>query len=423
MFSKQVEDVLYKLGYQMAKAKKPLGFINSAGFNKGYRDLKPVEQVKNQLMTKALRFYNVKLPEEQVKKDLILATYLMSNTLCYVGVSAKADSNSFTTSEVTFKCGSLDKELIEKFVGEFTTRNTNAYNRLLDTFTQSYLDGYLNFAVVNYQKSSVTFPRNKPNFLTEEYTVLPASLVTGYAQGLRDMMTSSLITVQARKSGGQMRDFTLTSQVCLVEKVYGQGDVLSMFNSLRPKQPEVDVDGVNVHLWTQLHNMNFLFYELGIPADQYPKRNLNLGRIQKLVVHDDDSANKVIREKLRYVDVDEDDLIKTVLATVIEWGIEKQEAFMVETLGILKEKVNTLADTSVTIKGKLDFQMKFNKTIEIYSTQYLHAIVDYLLRHQVEFKGYTGRRSSAKDVAETLGIVPTEEVVTVADDFDLDFDI
>lgn len=437
MLSSKNEKVFEKLGYLMATSGSPLGFLNSKGFNPNFKvsEVKNLQTLLDKMHEQALSKIGKELGSTSRAEDILTTLYLLSQTYCYVVTSPKSDDiTKFTSSKVTVRFGTLDKKHLDIYLGggesaEWTTRNTNAYKKMLGEMGKRAKEGVIAFPELPYNKGrAIKFGRTFANFYQDEYMVLPASVVYGYVTGLREKMMATLGVINARKTEGAMREFLLTTDMDAVKTIYDDPEMLDLFSGLRslPANIFTEDEKSPVTLVVGLHNLNTTYYELGIPKEEYPKRQLNLCRLQSINwVSEEEEKSKVLRTYQRYAEIDVDDVVATVTRVVTGWSLEEMNQFMHDTLGILKSNVGAIAETDIEIKGVLDFQIKFAGAVAHYSTSYVRAVVDYLLLNPDKFDGYTGRKMSVKNVVSTVVSGGEEEQKGIldlsADDLDFGF--
>ena len=427
MYSIKNEEQLEKVGEVLANRGLPLGFLNSPGFNPCFEDTILVDFLKG-IHSEAVKKVGKELGHTDKHRDLLSAVYLLTNTVCYVATVPKAtEKDKFIAGKVSVSVGTLSTDILKNYLGsdEFQ-KKTSRIKNLIQGLSEHVSTGYLPFVNTTFNKgNSVKFPRKHPNFFDNEYMVLPVSVLYGYVKTLRKIMTSNIVVVNARKTEGVMREFVLTSDLKAVSKVYNDSEVLDMFSSLKAS-PKIFPSGTsnNFKLLDGLVNLNMLYYEIGVPAKDYPKRNLNLSRISSLSKYSsEEEQTTLIRKLQRYSDMDIDQVVSVVQDTVIEWTPEDMTNFMVDTLSMLKSSVGTSADTSIEIKGKLDFQMKFHQTVDRYSTSYIRTLVDYILQHPVEFNGFTGKKMSVATITDNVVQSESKGVEVDLTDLDLDFEL
>lgn len=404
MLSEKNELLLEKVGESLVENNLPLGFLMSDGFNKNFVDER-AEKMVEYFYSFAEKKFNVSYSNKKLK-DLLTSVYLLSETMCYVVTTKSDSSEDFSSSKVNTAIGTLSKEILQNYLGELDVKEEKKIKNFIDKASSLLSAKKLPMIQVPYNiPNKLKFPRKHTDFSTENYMVIPVSVVYGYVKKLRNLMSEGIVTIDARKTEGQIREFNLTSDLSIVNKVYTDPDVKDMFASLR-SAPTVTPAGVgnNFKLLAGLHNLNFLFFEIGVPAEEYPKRYLNLTRIIR-VSHNvsEGDYSKTLRYAKRYANVDTDKILSKILQVTSEWSNEKLTNFLRETINNLKRNSGGVdSDTGIEAQGMLDFQLKLNKTIRFYGTPYIRVLVDYVISHPLEFDGFTGEKVSMEEVAEAV---------------------
>lgn len=358
MFSLKNEEYLEKLGQVLFEKGIPLGFLNSDNFNPSFDD-KFVKPFLENIHTKAVQKVGGELGSSSRKAKLLDAVYLLSQTVCYVSTTPKAsDENSFGAGKVTTAVCTLSNDFLENYLDEDdVNKHIKKLNKLIESVPEHLQLGFLPAVHLTYNKgNTVKFPRKHANLLDGEFSIIPASVVYGYLSAIRKAMVDNIVVFNARKTEGVMREFVLTSDLTAVRQLYSDSEVLEMFSNLQSAL-RVSPSGVGNHvkLVDGLHNFNALYYEMGIPAKDYPKRMMNLSRIANFKLYAGEEQASLIRRLQRYADMDIDQTLSVVQEVVSKWPLEQINAFMVDTLEQLKASVNTSAETSIEIKGILDF--------------------------------------------------------------------
>lgn len=408
LFSEWLEKLFYKLGHNIFKNGLPLGFVNSKGFNEHFDRKADKVLFKTLYMLEGIGERDIPLEATSSRlKDLRTSLWLLSQTHCYVSTTPMSSSGEevFTSQPVTTQVGTLNQGLLDSYGVSMTTRQSNALNRMIEGMADSVSQGELPFPVLEYNKHTLKFPRNKVSFLDSEYMVLPVSLVNGYADALRGAMRDNVVIINARKTAGELREFTLTSNEATVLKVYNDNEVLEYFTSLRSPFTRAEFSDPRVPFYYGLHNLNFHFFEMGISKEDYPSRQMNITRIKdvELVpVSDEEQVASLVRRLKRYISMDVDLVISQVKELTADWSIEEKQSFINDTLNDMKSSVGAVQNSQVIIKSNLDFQMKFSKTVERYSTSYIRAIYDYMLKNSDKFDGFHGNNVDAKAIVASM---------------------
>ena len=423
MFKEKTEVLFHTLGREMVESQMPLGFVNSKGFNPKFAPKNSPKLVKvlTNLATKAVAELEIEnkvwnsLPTRS--KQSVLAYYLLTKTICYVATSERIleDDSKYATTAVDVSVGTLNKELVNLFDKNLAGRTETSVNKVIANSTGYLAEKELSFVALDYDKDKVRVPRKRPNINLNDFMVVPVSLVNGYVEGLLDLMKSKILTVTARKTKGENREFTLSSNEGFVKQIYNSPSVLNMFADLRLPLNHTYLTPT-VRAIPGLSRLNMLFYEMGISDDDYPKRNLQLSRLAKITwVSEGEELEKKIRQVQRYANFDMEDVIVQVRNTCAKWSPEEMTKFMRDTI-----KRVTGKDSKIEITGNLDFQTSLSKTIQFYATSYIRSLIDYILEHPAQFGGYNGRAMSVDSISNAVTSSVSDVLVDIEDD-DLEF--
>ena len=423
MFKEKTEILLHTLGREMVESKMPLGFVNSKGFNPNFAPKENPKLVKvlTNLATKAVAELEIEnkvwnsLPTRS--KQSVLAYYLLTKTICYVATSERAleDESKYATTAFDGSVGTLNKELVNLFDKNLAGRTETSVNKVIANSAGYLAEKELSFVALDYDRDKVRVPRKRPNINLNDFMVVPVSLVNGYVEGLRDLMKSKILTVTARKTKGENREFTLSSNEGFVKQIYNSPSVLNMFADLRLPLSYTYLTPT-VKAIPGLSRLNMLFYEMGISDDDYPKRNLQLSRLASITwVSEGEELEKKIRQVQRYANFDMEDVIVQVRNTCAKWSPEEMTEFMRDTI-----KRVTGKDSKIEITGNLDFQTSLSKTIQFYATSYIRSLIDYILEHPAQFGGYNGRAMSVDSISNAVTSSVSDVLVDIEDD-DLEF--
>ena len=423
MFKEKTEILFHTLGREMVESQMPLGFVNSKGFNPNFapKDNPKLVKVLTNLATKTVAELEIEnkvwnnLPTRS--KQSVLAYYLLTKTICYVATSERIleDDSKYATTAVDVSVGTLNKDLVNLFDKNLAGRTETSVNKVIANSAGYLAEKELSFVALDYDKDKVRVPRKRPNINLNDFMVVPVSLVNGYVEGLRDLMKSKILTVTARKTKGENREFTLSSNEGFVKQIYNSPSVLNMFADLRLPLNYIYLTPT-VRAIPGLSRLNMLFYEMGISDDDYPKRNLQLSRLAKITwVSEGEELEKKIRQVQRYANFDMEDVIVQVRNTCAKWSPEEMTEFMRDTI-----KRVTGKDSKIEITGNLDFQTSLSKTIQFYATLYIRSLIDYILEHPAQFGGYNGRAMSVDSISNAVTSSVSDVLVDIEDD-DLEF--
>lgn len=427
------EDMFFDLGQEMFKSGIPIGFINSSHFNPKFKaslkadneGVKKYRSVMQKIGKLAKRDIPFEIPQSVEHVNLSVSLWLLSHTYCYVSSAPLSENeDKFVSGKVSTQVGTLNDVLLGELGIDLPKRVVVGVNKMIDGLVDDVQAGYLPMPVVEFNKQSIKIPRKKVNFQEDEYMVVPVSLVMGWVKACRETMRDNIVVINARKTEGALREFTLTSNGKAVGDVYDRDqELIEMFEFARSLPSQYPYFKSRVYNWEGLHNLNLLYFELGISKDDYPKRMMNLNRVEsiQIVPIDDTEAYKSkLRQVKRYANVDVDVVISQVQVATQSWTLEQREDFLNETLNKLKSSVGAVPDSDVKLKGTLDFTMKFTQAIDYYSTAYVRAVVDYMLEHPVEFDNFTGNDVNVVSVVESV-VAGVSDTPVALDDDDLEF--
>ena len=416
-------ELMERVGRSLALSKCPLGFIQSSGFNSHFVAPEGVENYITYWKERALKHYKVPVvvlnnSKYKVFVDLITTVYLQTRGMVYVSYTKNVDNESYQGDELVNKVYTLDLGIIQACVEEIGKNILKATEDAQTGLKQFVEAGELPGVVATYNQNMIfkfTNPRKKLNFNEVEYSVVPLPFLQGYVDGLKELMKDNLVVIDARTLMGNMREFSITSHLGIVEDVYGfDNSKLEMFSILRSKF------GINYYnqypVVVGLHNANFKVYELGMPNDDYPQRQINMLRLASVKVLDnEEERRKQISILKRYAEVDFDAVVDVVETIVSKWELVDMSKFLQDTIVRMKVSLGDKnAKSKIEVFGRADFILKFRRTIDSYSTGYLRAVVDYVLAHPVEFNGFTGTRVTSSNVMRHIErVAPVNSKSTV----------
>lgn len=424
MFSRGNELALEDFGKQLYDKGLPLGFINSKSFNEGYPADNPYVQqylsfVKNRVAIDTGVPVDVLLSKEQkLVSDLAFSSFLLQHTACYIVTSDKVENKGFLSNmKIDVKIATICPEIIEIFKESagVTQRVSNSVDKLLDTHNTMLANGELVAPVITWSKvPSIKAPRNFTSLIDHEYMILPVSVLNGYVRRMRETLGENLLLVKARKMGGHMRTFSVYADGKEVNKLYNDMELSEMFESVRSKPNTVQIKGIEFDMLEYFETGNMLFYEVGIPLEDYPKRQLNLLRINEIKkLETPEEIAEHIRYVRKYIDINFDMFMNDVQDMLSDKGLDACNTFLTRVMSNIKGEESK----PFVCKSLLDFRITFQKCIDYYTTTFMTAVVDYVYANQLEFNGYTGRVVNSK-VIESLG--GSSELAEVKEEFDLD---
>ena len=239
--------------------------------------------------------------------------------------------------------------------------------------------------------------------------VLPVSVVNGYVSKLKEKSKQGIVTIDAHRVGGALREFNLTADISVAVKLYTGSLLLEDFETVGYSLSHISVyQESKVKIMKGLTRLLLTFYDLGIAEDDYPQRQLSLSRIRKITYLGKDEQDNKIRQLKRYALMSEDAMVRQIVHLAKSWSFEHQTEFLVESLARLKRVSDV--DTSVSkfeIKSLIEFQMRFSECIEYYSTAYLRVVYDMLQEEPERYNFITGR---SEDISGLSGAVSSEPV-------------
>ena len=411
VFNKEQEQLLWKVGEFLVENGKPLGFLNSEGFNPSFSvSGTQLEVLIAKMRAQALDDLPFEIGSSKKFEDLRFALWLLANTYCYVVPSPhkSKELQGFNLGEQEVRFGSLALPLLESAV-EVTDRQKNSLRKIYTEFGETLNQGLLTFPTISMSKGKLSFPRKKVSFIEGEYMVLPVSVVNGYVSKLKEKSKQGIVTIDAHRVGGVLREFNLTSDISVAVQLYTGSLLLEDFETVRYSLSHVSVyQESKVKIMKGLTRLLLTFYDLGVAEDDYPQRQLSLSRIRKITYLDKDEQDKKIRQLKRYALMSEDAMVRQIVHLAKSWSFERQTEFLVESLARLKRVSDV--DTSVSkfeIKSLIEFQMRFSECIEYYSTAYLRVVYDMIQEEPERYNYITGR---SEDISGLGGVVSSEPV-------------
>lgn len=412
VFKIEQEQLLWKVGEFLAESGKPLGFLNSAGFNPSFS----VSDTQLGILLEKMRAQTLHdLPFEigSSKKfeDLRFALWLLANTYCYVVTSPhkSKELQGFNLGKQDVRFGSLALPLLESAV-EVTDRQKTSLSKIYKEFGDTLNQGLLAFPTISMSKGKLSFPRKKVSFVEGEYMVLPVSVVNGYVSKLKEKSKQGIVTIDAHRVGGSLREFNMTADTSIAVQLYTGSLILEDFETVGYSLSATSVyQESKVKIMKGLTRLLLTFYDLGISEDDYPQRQLSLSRIRNITYLNKEQQEKKIRQLKRYALMSEDAMVRQINHLAKDWTFERQTEFLVESLARLKRVSDV--DTSVNsfnIKSLIEFQMRFSECIEYYSTAYLRVVYDMIQEEPERYNFITGRST---DLSNLSGTVSTESVM------------
>ena len=411
VFNKEQEQLLWKVGGFLAENGKPLGFLNSEGFNPSFSvSGTQLEVLIAKMRAQALNDLPFEIGSSKKFEDLRIGLWLLANTYCYVVTSPhkSKELQGFNLGKQDVRFGSLALPLLESAV-EVTDRQKNSLRKIYTEFGETLNQGLLAFPTISMSKGKLSFPRKKVSFIEGEYMVLPVSVVNGYVSKLKEKSKQGIVTIDAHRVGGALREFNLTADISVAVKLYTGSLLLEDFETVGYSLSHISVyQESKVKIMKGLTRLLLTFYDLGIAEDDYPQRQLSLSRIRKITYLGKDEQDKKIRQLKRYALMSEDAMVRQIVHLAKSWSFEHQTEFLVESLARLKRVSDV--DTSVSkfeIKSLIEFQMRFSECIEYYSTAYLRVVYDMLQEEPERYNFITGR---SEDISGLSGAVSSEPV-------------
>ena len=415
VFKIEQEQLLWKVGEFLADKGEPLGFLNSDGFNPSFSvSGTQLEPLIVKMKAQALQDLPFEIGSSKKFEDLRFALWLLANTYCYVVTSPhkSKELQGFNLGKQDVRFGSLALPLLESAV-EVTDRQKTSLSKIYKEFGETLNQGLLAFPTVSMSKGKVSFPRKKVSFVEGEYMVLPVSVVNGYVSKLKEKSKQGIVTIDAHRVGGSLREVNMTADTSIAVQLYTGSLLLEDFETVGYSLSTASVyQESKVKIMKGLTRLLLTFYDLGISEGDYPQRQLSLSRIRKVTYLIKEEQEKKIRQLKRYALMSEDAMVRQINHLAKDWTFERQTEFLVESLARLKRVSD--ADTSVSnfnIKSLIEFQMRFSECIEYYSTAYLRVVYDMIQEEPERYNFITGRST---DLVSVSGSV-SSDFVTIPD--------
>ena len=412
VFKIEQEQLLRKVGEFLAESGKPLGFLNSAGFNPSFSvSDTQLGILLEKMRAQALHDLPFEIGSSKKFEDLRFALWLLANTYCYVVTSPhkSKELQGFNLGKQDVRFGSLALPLLESAV-EVTDRQKTSLSKIYKEFGDTLNQGLLAFPTISMSKGKLSFPRKKVSFVEGEYMVLPVSVVNGYVSKLKEKSKQGIVTIDAHRVGGSLREFNMTADTSIAVQLYTGSVILEDFETVGYSLSATSVyQESKVKIMKGLTRLLLTFYDLGISEDDYPQRQLSLSRIRNITYLNKEQQEKKIRQLKRYALMSEDAMVRQINHLAKDWTFERQTEFLVESLARLKRVSDV--DTSVNsfnIKSLIEFQMRFSECIEYYSTAYLRVVYDMIQEEPERYNFITGR---SMDLSNLSGTVSTESVM------------
>lgn len=415
VFKLEQEQLLWKVGEFLAEQGKPLGFLNSEGFNPSFSvSGTQLEPLIAKMIAQALQDLPFEIGSSKKFEDLRFALWLLANTYCYVVTSPhkSKELQGFNLGKQDVRFGSLALPLLESAV-EVTDRQKNSLSKVYKEFGETLNQGLLAFPTISMSKGKLSFPRKKVSFVEGEYMALPVSVVNGYVSKLKEKSKQGIVTIDAHRVGGSLREFNMTADTSIAVQLYTGSLLLEDFETVGYSLSAASVfQESKVKIMKGLTRLLLTFYDLGIAEGEYPQRQLSLSRIREVRYLAKEEQDKKIRQLKRYALMSEDAMVRQINHLAKDWSFERQTEFLVESLARLKRVSDV--DTSVSkfeIKSLIEFQMRFSECIEYYSTAYLRVVYDMIQEEPERYNFITGRNT---DMASVSGSV-SSDFVTIPD--------
>ena len=415
VFKIEQEQLLWKVGEFLAEQGKPLGFLNSEGFNPSFSvSGTQLELLIAKMRAQALQDLPFEIGSSKKFEDLRFALWLLANTYCYVVTSPhkSKELQGFNLGKQDVRFGSLALPLLESAV-EVTDRQKNSLSKIYKDLGGTLNQGLLAFPTISMSKGKLSFPRKKVSFVEGEYMVLPVSVVNGYVSKLKEKSKQGIVTIDAHRVGGSLREFNMTADTSIAVQLYTGSLLLEDFETVGYSLSAASVyQESKVKIMKGLTRLLLTFYDLGIAEGEYPQRQLSLSRIREVRYLAKEEQDKKIRQLKRYALMSEDAMVRQINHLAKDWSFERQTEFLVESLARLKRVSDV--DTSVSkfeIKSLIEFQMRFSECIEYYSTAYLRVVYDMIQEEPERYNFITGRNT---DMANVSGSV-SSDFVTIPD--------
>lgn len=415
VFKIEQEQMLWEVGEFLAEQGKPLGFLNSESFNPSFSvSGTQLELLIAKMRAQALQDLPFEIGSSKKFEDLRFALWLLANTYCYVVTSPhkSKELQGFNLGKQDVRFGSLALPLLEGAV-EVTDRQKNSLSKVYKEFGDTLNQGLLAFPTISMSKGKLSFPRKKVSFVEGEYMVLPVSVVNGYVSKLKEKSKQGIVTIDAHRVGGSLREFNMTADTSIAVQLYTGSLLLEDFETVGYSLSAASVyQESKVKIMKGLTRLLLTFYDLGIAEGEYPQRQLSLSRIREVRYLAKEEQDKKIRQLKRYALMSEDAMVRQINHLAKDWSFERQTEFLVESLARLKRVSDV--DTSVSkfeIKSLIEFQMRFSECIEYYSTAYLRVVYDMIQEEPERYNFITGRNT---DMASVSGAV-SSDFVTIPD--------
>lgn len=415
VFKIEQEQLLWEVGEFLAEQGKPLGFLNSESFNPSFSvSGTQLELLIAKMRAQALQDLPFEIGSSKKFEDLRFALWLLANTYCYVVTSPhkSKELQGFNLGKQDVRFGSLALPLLEGAV-EVTDRQKNSLSKVYKEFGDTLNQGLLAFPTISMSKGKLSFPRKKVSFVEDEYMVLPVSVVNGYVSKLKEKSKQGIVTIDAHRVGGSLREFNMTADTSIAVQLYTGSLLLEDFETVGYSLSAASVyQESKVKIMKGLTRLLLTFYDLGIAEGEYPQRQLSLSRIREVRYLAKEEQDKKIRQLKRYALMSEDAMVRQINHLAKDWSFERQTEFLVESLARLKRVSDV--DTSVSkfeIKSLIEFQMRFSECIEYYSTAYLRVVYDMIQEEPERYNFITGRNT---DMASVSGAV-SSDFVTIPD--------
>ena len=412
VFKIEQEQLLWKVGEFLAESGKPLGFLNSAGFNPSFSvSDTQLGILLEKMRAQALHDLPFEIGSSKKFEDLRFALWLLANTYCYVVTSPhkSKELQGFNLGKQDVRFGSLALPLLESAV-EVTDRQKTSLSKIYKEFGDTLNQGLLAFPTISMSKGKLSFPRKKVSFVEGEYMVLPVSSVNGYVSKLKEKSKQGIVTIDAHRVGGSLRELNMTADTSIAVQLYTGSLILEDFETVGYSLSATSVyQESKVKIMKGLTRLLLTFYDLGISEDDYPQRQLSLSRIRNITYLNKEQQEKKIRQLKRYALMSEDAMVRQINHLAKDWTFERQTEFLVESLARLKRVSDV--DTSVNsfnIKSLIEFQMRFSECIEYYSTAYLRDVYDMIQEEPERYNFITGRSTELSNLS---GTVSTESVM------------
>lgn len=417
VFKIEQEQLLWKVGEFLAEQGKPLGFLNSEDFNPSFSvSGTQLELLIAKMQAQALQDLPFEIGSSKKFEDLRFALWLLANTYCYVVTSPhkSKELQGFNLGKQDVRFGSLALPLLESAV-EVTDRQKNSLSKVYKEFGDTLNQGLLAFPTISMSKGKLSFPRKIVSFVEGEYMVLPVSVVNGYISKLKEKSKQGIVTIDAHRVGGSLREFNMTADTSIAVQLYTGSLLLEDFETVGYSLSAASVyQESKVKIMKGLTRLLLTFYDLGIAEGEYPQRQLSLSRIREVRYLAEEEQDKKIRQLKRYALMSEDAMVRQINHLAKDWSFERQTEFLVESLARLKRVSDVDTSTSVgkfEIKSLIEFQMRFSECIEYYSTAYLRVVYDMIQEEPERYNFITGRNTDIASVSSSV----SSDFVTIPD--------